>query len=134
MHELRSAILSGDVKPAGGPVARKEGCRRQRDGASRTLVDIQVAREERRTTNQRGEDRFHGAVERATLTFRRKKSLVKVVNVSSGGVMIESGIMPRIGESVGLEFEGFDRLEAVVRWVRQGRIGLDVGEDSIDIG
>ena len=134
MHELRSAILSGDVRPADGPVARKEGCRRQRDRAGATLVDIEIAREERRKTNQRREDRFHGAVERATLTFRRKKSLVKVVNVSGGGVMVESGIMPRIGEKVALEFEGFDRLEAVVRWVREGRIGLDVGEDSIDIG
>ncbi len=47
--------------------------------------------------------------------------------------MIESDIMPRIGEAVGLEFEGFDRLDAVVRWIRQGRIGLDVGEGAIDL-
>ena len=78
--------------------------------------------------------RFHGAVERATLTFRRKKSLVPVINVSGGGLMIETGIVPRIGEKVGLQFEGFDQLEAIVRWVRQGRIGLDVGEDAIEVG
>ena len=131
MHELRTAILSGDVKPS-GPVTRKEGCRRQGPGGS--LVGIEIAREERRKTNQRREDRFHGAVERATLTFRRKKSLVRVINISGGGVMVESGIKPRIGEKVGLQFDGFDRLEAVVCWVRQGRIGLDVGEDAIDIG
>lgn len=134
MHELRTAILSGDVKAAAGPVARKEGCRRRREKSGATLVDIAIAREERRQTNQRREDRFQDAVERATLTFRRKKSLVRVVNISGGGLMIESGIMPRIGEKVGLQFEGFDRLEAVVRWVRQGRIGLDVGENSIDVG
>jgi len=134
MHELRTAILSGDVKSAPGPISRKEGCRRQREKSGATLVDIAIAREERRQTNQRREDRFQGEVERATLTFRRKKSLVRVVNISGGGLMIESGIIPRIGEKVGLQFEGFDRLEAVVRWVRQGRIGLDVGEDSIDVG
>ena len=132
MHELRTAIISGDVRPAQGPVARKESCRRKRSGT--TLVDIEIAREERRKTNQRREDRFHGAVERATLTFRRKKSLVPVINISGGGVMIESGILPRIGEKVGLQFEGFDQLEAIVRWVRQGRIGLDVGEDAIEVG
>ena len=132
MHELRTAIISGDVRSAQGPVARKERCRRSRSGT--TLVDIEIAREERRKTNQRREDRFHGAVERATLTFRRKKSLVPVINISGGGVMIESGIMPRIGEKVGLQFEGFDQLEAIVRWVRQGRIGLDVGEDAIEVG
>ena len=132
MHELRTAIISGDVRSAQGPVARKENCRRKGPGA--TLVDIEIAREERRRTNQRREDRFAGAVERATLTFRRKKSLVPVVNISGGGVMIESGIMPRIGEKVGLQFEGFDQLEAIVRWVRRGRIGLDVGEDAIEVG
>ena len=132
MHELRTAIISGEVRSAQGPVARKESCRRK--GPVSTLVDIEVAREERRKTNQRREDRIAGAVERATLTFRRKKSLVPVVNISGGGVMIESGIMPRIGETVTLQFEGFDPLDAVVRWIRQGRIGLDVGEDSIEVG
>ena len=132
MHELRTAIISGEVRSAQGPVTRKENCRRK--GSGTTLVDIEIAREERRQTNQRREDRFHGAVERATLTFRRKKSLVPVINVSGGGLMIETGIVPRIGEKVGLQFEGFDQLEAIVRWVRQGRIGLDVGEDAIEVG
>ncbi|MGZ8281830.1 MAG: PilZ domain-containing protein [Allosphingosinicella sp.] len=120
------------MKPLEGPVSRKETCRRRKVGG--TLIDIAVARAERRRTNQRREDRFHGQVERATILFRRKKLLVRVVNVSAGGVMIETGIIPRIGEAVGLQFDGFDRLEAIVRWVRRGRIGLDVGEDAIDVG
>lgn len=132
MHEFRSAILSGDVKSALDPVARKEPCRR-RNGSGPSLIEVSIPREERRLTNQRREDRFPGVVERATIVFRRKKSLVRVVNVSPSGVMIESGIMPRIGEKVSLEFEGFDRLEGVVRWVKQGRIGLDVGEAAIDL-
>ena len=132
MHEFRTAILTGDVKAALDPVSKKERCRRQNGGP--TLIDISIPREERRATNQRREDRFHGVVDRATLIFRRKKSLVRVVNVSPSGVMIETGILPRIGERVGLEFEDFDRLDAVVRWVKQGRIGLDVGEGAIDLG
>jgi len=133
MHELRTAILAGDVKQSQTPLSRKEDCRRRGDRDA-SLADIAITRTERRVTNQRNEDRFHGVVERATITFRRKKSLVKVINISSAGVMIESGIMPHIGEAVGLEFEGFDRLEAIVRWVKQGRIGLDVGEGAIDLG
>lgn len=132
MHEFRTAVLNGKVPVEAGPVAKKEGCRRRNGELS--LVDIDIAREERRRTNQRREDRFHGAVERATIIFRRKKSLVRVVNVSGSGVMIESAIMPRIGERIGLEFEGFDRLDGVVCWVREGRVGLDVGEGAIDIG
>lgn len=133
MHELRSAILTGDVRSIQNPVARKEEkCRRQ--GAEPTLVDIPIPREERRATDQRREDRFQGVVERATILFRGKKTLVPVVNVSGGGAMIESHIVPRIGERIGLVFDGFDAIEGVVRWVKQGRIGLDVGEDAIDLG
>ena len=86
MHELRSAILTGDVKSALDPTARKEACRR---GGGLSLIDIAIPREERRSTDQRREDRYHGVVERATITFRRKKSLVKVVNVSAGGFIAE---------------------------------------------
>ena len=128
MHEVRTAILTGDVASSKRSGPRPEPCRRSRD---RTLVDVPIPREERRKTNQRAEIRFNGVVDRATLLFRRKRSLVKVLNISGGGVMIQSGIMPRIGETVGLEFEGFERLEAVVRWVKRGRIGLDVGQGTI---
>ena len=132
MREFRTAIVRSDVTSGPSPVARKEKCRGQTDEQS--LVDIAIPRTERRTTNHRAEDRFPGVVDRATLVFRGKKLPVRVVNVSGSGVMIESNIMPRIGEAVGLEFEGFDRLDAVVRWIRRGRIGLDVGEGAIDLG
>lgn len=132
MHEFRTAILNGEVKSPRDPVARKGKGRRQH--GEPTLVDIPILREERRVTDHRREDRFHGVVEYATITFRRKKSLVRILNVSGSGVMIESDIMPRIGEVIGLDFENFDRLQAVVRWVKEGRIGLDVGEGGIDLG
>ena len=131
MHGLRSAILSGEAASK-ALVSSKEGCRRQTGGPS--LTELRIPREERRATNQRREDRHWGVVDRAMIVFRRKKLLVKVVNVSSGGIMIESEIVPRIGESVAVEFEGFDRLQGIVRWVKQGRIGLDLGEGSIDLG
>jgi PilZ domain-containing protein len=130
MHEFRNAIRTGEVPSPQNPGAQREPCRR-RDGGS--LVDVPIQREERRTANQRIEDRFNGVVKRATVIFRRKRSLVSVVNISGGGVMIESSILPRIGEKIGLEFEGFERLEAVVRWVKRGRIGLDVGQGTIHL-
>ena len=130
MHGVRSAILSGEAASA-SLVSTKERCRRKSGGS---LTSLEIPREERRSTDQRREDRHWGIVERAMLVFRRKKLLVRVVNVSSSGIMIEAEIMPRIGEKVAVEFEGFDRLEAVVRWIRGGRIGLDLGEGSIDLG
>ena len=131
MHGLRSAILSGESASA-SLITTKEACRRKPSGGS--LTSLEIPREERRVTDQRREDRHWGVVDRAILVFRRKKLLVRVVNVSSGGIMIEAEIMPRIGEKVAVDFEGFDRLEGVVRWIRGGRIGLDLGDGSIDLG
>jgi len=131
MREVRTAIVKGNVTSGPSPVARKGKCRGRT--AEQSLVDIAIPRAARRTTDHRAEDRFHNVVDRATLVFRRKKLSVRVVNVSGSGVMIESNIMPRIGEAVGLEFEGYDRLDAVVRWIKQGQIGLDVGEGAIDL-
>ena len=131
MHGLRSAILSGEAASA-SLVSRKERCRRKAGGGS--LTSLEIPREERRSTDQRREDRHWGIVDRAMLVFRRKKLLVRVVNVSSSGIMIETDVMPRIGEKVAVDFEGFDRLEGIVRWIRGGRIGLDLGDGSIDLG
>ncbi|MFN3944056.1 MAG: PilZ domain-containing protein [Allosphingosinicella sp.] len=130
MHDLRAAILSGDgVKPY-SPVTTKETCRRK-SGAEGSLVRVAIPRAERRITNQRREDRHRGIVERAMIGFRRKKLLVKVVNISASGLMIEADIEPRIGERISVTFEGMPRIDGIVRWVREGRIGLDVGDQAI---
>lgn len=133
MNEFRSAVRSGEAGKAAQPTTAKEKCRRDRTGEV-SLASILISREERRTTNQRREDRYRGVVERATIVFRRKKVLVKVVNISEGGVMIEAAIEPRIGEQMRVEFEGFEPLQATVRWVRGGRVGLDLGERAIQLG
>ncbi|MDP8994314.1 MAG: PilZ domain-containing protein [Pseudomonadota bacterium] len=128
MHELRSAILAGEGASA-RLVSTKEKCRRRTSNGS--LAGLYISREERRSTDQRREDRHFGIVERAIVTFRGKKLLVKVINLSPSGMMIESDVMPHIGETVDVEFDGFDRLQGVVRWVKQGRIGIDVGDGGI---
>ena len=132
MNEFRSAVQNGEVAQIMSPISAKEKCRRDRMEVS--LAKILIPRVERRTTNQRREDRYRGIVERATLVFRRKKVLVKVVNVSQSGLMIEANIEPRIGERMQVEFEGFEPLQSSVRWVREGRIGLDVGDGAISLG
>jgi len=133
MNEFRSALAKGEVTKVVQPATAKERCRRGGVGES-SLAGILIPRVERRTTNQRREDRYRGVVERATLVFRRKKTLVKVINISGSGLMVEATIEPRIGERVSVEFEGFEPLAGVVRWVREGRIGLDVGDGAIALG
>jgi len=80
---------------------------------------------------QRCEPRYEGVVERATLYFRGEQHPVPVVNLSSRGTMIESTIAPRLGESVVIRFEGCSPMHAFVRWVRDGRIGLNFGGEIV---
>jgi hypothetical protein len=131
MHGLRNAILAGE--PGGGTlITSKEPCRRRAGEAS--LAGLRIVREERRATNQRREDRHFGVLDRAFVLFRRKKLLVRVVNVSTSGLMVECEIIPWIGEQVGVELEGVERLPGTVRWVKQGRLGIEVSEGSIEVG
>jgi hypothetical protein len=86
-----------------------------------------VSRQEARTVDQRLEQRQEGLVDCATLFFRGGVHLVEVVNISSRGAMVESGLEPRLGESVIVRFNGCSPIHAFVRWIRDGRLGLNFG-------
>ncbi|HEY5713588.1 MAG TPA: PilZ domain-containing protein [Allosphingosinicella sp.] len=80
---------------------------------------------------QRSEPRHEGVVETSILHFRGAAYNVPVVNISSRGTMIESDLEPRLGESVIIRFDGCTPIHAFVRWVRDGRIGLNFGCEMI---
>lgn len=80
---------------------------------------------------QRSETRHADIVERAVITFRGQDYPVPVVNISSRGTMIESSIVPRMGESVIVQFENCSRIHGFVRWVREGRLGIRFGHEII---
>ena len=80
---------------------------------------------------RRSEPRFEGVVEQAVLSFRGVDYSVPVINLSSRGTMIESDIVPRLGESVKIRFDGCSPIYAFVRWAREGRVGLKFGCEMI---
>ena len=90
-----------------------------------------VTRSQPRIVEQRCEERVEGVVESGTLYFRGTEHQVPVVNLSSRGTMIESDIVPRLGESVVIRFDGYSPMHAFVRWARDGRIGLNFGGEII---
>lgn len=132
MHGLRSALLATKTGEAPAPASTEEDCRRKgaRD-PSRPAADR--VRDERRVAAQRRSPRHREIVERATIVYGRKRSLVRVVNVSASGLTIESAIAPAIGDTLTVELAGTDPVVGVVRWIRRGRIGLDLGEGGIAI-
>ena len=95
-------------------------------GAERVCSGL-VGKLEARPAERRSEDRREGVVDCSTLFFRGAAYLVPVINISSRGTMIESDLEPRLGESVIIRFEGCTPIHAFVRWVREGRIGLNFG-------
>ncbi len=90
-----------------------------------------IPRTQPRQTDQRSEERLSDVIERAIITFRGQEYLVPVVNVSSRGTMVECDILPRIGEAIVVQFEHCTRIHAFVRWVRDGRLGLNFGHEII---
>jgi hypothetical protein len=90
-----------------------------------------IQRTQPRLVDQRSEERLSDVVERAIVTFRGQEYLVPVVNISSRGTMIECDILPRIGEAIVIQFEHCTRIHGFVRWVRDGRLGLNFGHEII---
>ena len=80
---------------------------------------------------KRSEPRHEGLVEHATLCFRTRDFRVPVINISSRGALIESDLVPRLGESVTIRFDGCSPVYAFVRWTRDGRLGLNFGCELI---
>jgi hypothetical protein len=115
-HRLRSAILAGEAA-APLPPTTLEDCRRK--------AETPVAAEDRRTAAQRRSDRHRGLVDHASILLRGKRALVRVANVSKGGITVESSIAPEVGESVRVDIDGAP-VAGTVRWARRGRIGIDL--------
>ena len=77
--------------------------------------------------DRRSEPRQESMGDIAVLQFRGHDYVVPVVNISSRGTQIETDLAPRLGESVIIRFQGCSPLYAFVRWIRDGRLGLNFG-------
>lgn len=127
MHDIRSSFVPGEGLRKDSPVARKTGKLRE-EGESGSLTNVSIPRSESRTSNHRSEDRQPNLVDAAWLVFRRERLDVEVVNVSSMGTMIRSDVDAIIGETVEIQFADCNRVRAAVRWVKDGKIGLEFEE------
>jgi hypothetical protein len=95
------------------------------------LAGIRIARTRRRQVDQRCEERYEGLTDSAIVHFRGQPYRVAVINLSTRGTMIECDLAPRLGESVLVEFDHCSRIHAFVRWMRDGRIGLNFGHEIV---
>ena len=83
-----------------------------------------IPRTIRRLFNQRAEERSIPTNSCAVLIFRDQDFLVQLLNESSSGAMIAFDQAPNIGETVALTIVNAGQRQAFVRWVTDGKVGL----------
>lgn len=127
MNELRSMIAAGERGPL---LARRVPKPRVQAADEPSLAGLAIPRTETRTSNQRREDRHLNLADKAELRFRGRRLDVSVVNVSRHGAMIEAPIEPRIGERMQIAFAGCNRTDCTVRWLRNGRLGVEFAQET----
>jgi len=83
-----------------------------------------IPRSVRRMFDERGEDRLDAESQTAVLTIRGRNHIVSVANLSSSGVMLRFSGDAHIGESVTVQLLDRGTINAQVRWLRDGRMGV----------
>lgn len=109
-----------DPEENSSPAAAEEGAARGK------LFGIFGLPKGRRATDHRRDFRYPGAVDKTVVLMAGTRASVRVVNISERGVMIKTSLQPDIGEPVLVEFDGFAPLRGVVRWVKAGRVGIEL--------
>lgn len=127
MNKFRLGVLGGSIGAPSTPlVTTKRGG--NADGSA--LNSVEIARDASRSADHRDDDRHRLARETATITYKRRKIEVDLVNLSGGGAMIEAQIKPRLWDRIDLHLGEGSAIECAVRWLRGGRIGLEFAHET----
>lgn len=127
---IRAKILGG-ASASDASILRSK----RRKGASVEALDSLIEREEARTNHSRSEDRHRLLDE--TVTIKKNSSVreVQLINVSGGGAMIGGDIDLMLWDRLELQLGENGTVECVVRWLRNGRYGLEFAHETrIDCG
>ncbi|SRR5690606_19086469 len=86
-----------------------------------------IPRKVRRLFDQRDEPRSDmlGETQTAVLIHDGNNHVVQVGNISASGAMVVYGGTPQIGEAVTLQLLDHGAAAGHVRWVRDGRVGIN---------
>lgn len=133
MHKLRATILNGGNHPVVSTSAPKRPAAAKSQAAP-SLMSLPVKRETSRTTHQRVGDRIPGIMASTTLSIRRARHETAVLNLSSDGVMIETDVELHIGDRVGITLPDGTDGRCIVRWMRDGRVGMEFDGFGLEIG
>lgn len=131
MHDLRSSLIRGESRD---PIARKQAGAPKRLASDGSLSGIKIRRQEARRSDQRHEPRHVQVIDNAVIRQQRRTLEVPVLNLSSRGAMVECDLRPRIGARLMIRFADCNETACSVRWVRDGRIGIEFDKETVMIG
>lgn len=94
-----------------------------------SLTAVPVAREVSRQVNQRAGDR-HPVGEAVNVVQIGRGHQCKLVNLSSSGAMIECQEPLQLWDQVELQLGPSSRVEAVVRWIKGDRYGMEFAHET----
>ena len=94
------------------------------------LDSIPVPRESRQRSDSRAEDRHRLLNERARVTHDGAHHDVELINLSGGGAMISATLKPLLWDRLDLHLGTHGDIECAVRWIRDGRIGLEFAHET----
>jgi hypothetical protein len=83
-----------------------------------------IPRSERRSIDERLEERLPAVSSTAVMDFHGRNHVVRLLNLSDSGAMVIFPYVPHIGEKLRLQLLDRGQVSAQVRWVKDGRIGL----------
>ena len=106
--------------------------RKQKPGA-KGLSAVSIGRVSKRSMHQRNEDRYVLSGSMAEASIGEQLRSVKLLNLSSNGVMIAYDGPLRIGERISIAIEACAPVNVAVRWVRAGRVGLEFAAETVII-
>ncbi|MBA3510559.1 PilZ domain-containing protein [Sphingomonas sp.] len=123
-NEFRATLRSERSDPV---VAEKP---KRTAGKAAGLGDIKVARSESRSSNQRNGDRHRLSDEQAVVQRKGKRHVVELINLSHGGAMVAGDFKAKLWDKVVLVLGEAGEIECAVRWIRDGRYGLEFAHET----
>jgi hypothetical protein len=121
---IRAKIFGDDDEPVLVGEKKSKGAKTQE------LRSVVVPREDRHRTNSRYEDRHRLLNEQVRLTYRGKKRVVELINLSGGGAMVSGAFKPKLWDRVELHLGENGTIECAVCWIREDRIGLEFAHET----
>lgn len=102
---------------------------------SDALDSVTVQREESRRRDGRFEDRHRLLDETVEISSGDARHQIQLVNLSGGGAMVSGDVDLMLWDKVELHLGEDGTVECVVRWLRDGRFGLEFAHETrIDCG